>query len=90
VNTRPVRFPPCAAGARPTTAIRESAGPSPGTGRPQYSSDRNEARLTRATSSRQVTRRGQARQPEIRSSRTGSSRVLRAARATPAGLRVTG
>ena len=32
---RPVRLPPCAAGARPTTAIRASAGPRPGTGRPQ-------------------------------------------------------
>jgi hypothetical protein len=35
VNTRPVRFPPCAAGASPTTAIRASAGPRPGTGLPQ-------------------------------------------------------
>ena len=35
VNTRPVRLPPCAAGASPTTAMRASAGPRPGTGRPQ-------------------------------------------------------
>jgi hypothetical protein len=70
--------------------MRESAGPSPGTGRPQYFSARNDARLTRATSSRQATSRGQARQPETHSSRTGSSRVLRAARTTPAALRVTG
>jgi hypothetical protein len=35
VKTRPVRLPPCAAGASPTTAMGASAGPSPGTGRPQ-------------------------------------------------------
>ena len=33
MNTRPVRLPPCAAGASPTTAMRASAGPRPGTGR---------------------------------------------------------
>ena len=32
---RPVRLPPCAAGASPTMAIWASAGPQPGTGRPQ-------------------------------------------------------
>ena len=37
VNTRPVRLPPCAAGARPTTQHAGVAGRrSPGTGRPQY------------------------------------------------------
>jgi len=35
VNTRPVRLPPCAAGARPRIAMRASGGPKPGTGRPQ-------------------------------------------------------
>ncbi|CAM5696374.1 hypothetical protein SALBM311S_01050 [Streptomyces alboniger] len=36
VNIRPVRLPPCAAGARPTISIRAFGGPKPGTGRPQY------------------------------------------------------
>ena len=37
VKIRPVRLPPCAAGARPTTATDASRGPQPVTGRPQYS-----------------------------------------------------
>ena len=36
VNTRPVRLPPCAAGARPTTSTRAAGSPNPGSGRPQY------------------------------------------------------
>ena len=48
VNTRPVRLPPCAAGASPTTQQPGRAGRrSPGTGRPQYSSSRNAARFSR-------------------------------------------
>ena len=35
VNMRPVRFAPCAAGARPTMSTRADASPNPGTGRPQ-------------------------------------------------------
>ena len=35
VNTRPVRLPPWAAGARPTMRRRAFASPKPGTGRPQ-------------------------------------------------------
>ena len=35
VNTRPVRFPPWAAGARPTTTTCAPGSPNPGTGRPQ-------------------------------------------------------
>ena len=35
VNTLPVRLPPCAAGASPTTIKRACASPKPGTGRPQ-------------------------------------------------------
>jgi len=35
VKTRPVRLPPCAAGARPTTASRARGSPHPGTGRAQ-------------------------------------------------------
>ena len=45
VNTRPVRFPPCAAGARPTTSNRAAGSPNPGTGRPQYSSCRKRGAL---------------------------------------------
>ena len=40
VNTRPVRLPPCAAGARPSTYTRAAGSPKPGTGLPQYSSSR--------------------------------------------------
>src|SRR3954471_10526497 len=61
VKMRPVRLPPCAAGARPRMMTRASGSPKPGIGRPQYSSPANDARLTRATSSRQATRRGQRR-----------------------------
>ena len=35
VNTRPVRLPPCAAGASPTSRIRAAGSPKPGTGRAQ-------------------------------------------------------
>jgi hypothetical protein len=35
VNTRPVRFAPCAAGARPTRSSRARGSPKPGTGLPQ-------------------------------------------------------
>lgn len=35
VNTRPVRLPPWAAGARPTSRTRAAGSPKPGTGRPQ-------------------------------------------------------
>ena len=58
VKMRPVRLPPCAAGARPRMPIRASAGPKPGTGRPQYSWSRKAARLVAATSSRHATSRG--------------------------------
>ena len=36
VKTRPVRLPPCAAGARPTMSSRAAGSPKPGTGRAQY------------------------------------------------------
>ena len=45
MNIRPVRFPPCAAGARPTTASDASGGPNPGTGLPQYSQSWNARRV---------------------------------------------
>jgi hypothetical protein len=35
VNTRPVRLPPCAAGARPSRRIRAAGSPKPAIGRPQ-------------------------------------------------------
>ena len=59
MNTRPVRLPPCAAGASPSTYTRACGSPKPGTGRPQYSSSANAARFSRATRSRHSTRRGQ-------------------------------
>ena len=59
VKTRPVRLPPCAAGASPTSRIRASGSPNPGTGRPQYVSSRNRATFSRATRSRHSTNRGQ-------------------------------
>ena len=65
VNTRPVRFAPCAAGARPRIAIRACGSPKPATGRPQYRSPAYAARFSRATCSRQATSRGQRRQPSI-------------------------
>ena len=36
VNMRPVRLPPCAAGASPTSSTRASGSPKPGSGRAQY------------------------------------------------------
>src|SRR3989454_12484340 len=61
VNTRPVRLPPWAAGASPTTRTSAFGSPNPGTGRPQYSQSRNAARFVRATCSRYRTRRGHRR-----------------------------
>ena len=58
VKTRPVRFPPCAAGASPTMASRARGSPHPGTGRAQYVQSRKARRFTRPTSSRQRTSRG--------------------------------
>ncbi len=81
MNTRPVRLPPCAAGASPTSRIRASAGPNPGTGRPQYVSSRKRATLTLACSSRQSTSRGQAKQSAISASSVGRSWAVAAAAA---------
>src|SRR5690606_8263068 len=59
VNILPVRFPPWAAGARPTTRIGASIGPNEGTGRPQYSSEAKAARFSVvALRSRHSTTRG--------------------------------
>jgi hypothetical protein len=65
VNMRPVRFAPCAAGARPSTSRRAEGSPNPGSGRPQYSSPAKQARRSRATSSRHATRRGHRLQSAI-------------------------
>src|SRR3954453_11701834 len=71
VKIRPVRLPPCAAGASPTMAMVAAGSPKPGTGRPQYVWSANLAPLSRAASSRHATRRGHARQ-------TTTSAVMRA------------
>ena len=73
VNTRPVRLPPWAAGARPRTSTRAAGSPKPGTGRPQYSSPANDARFSRATCSRHATSRGQRRQATTSCSRRARS-----------------
>src|SRR5690606_9259113 len=59
VKTLPVRLPPCAAGASPTTSRRARGSPNPGTGRPQYVSWRKATRFSRATCRQYVRRRGQ-------------------------------
>ena len=80
MNIRPVRLAPCAAGARPTISNRGRSDPQPGTGRPQYGWSANARRLTTATSSRQVTSRGQARHTLIvASSSATDARPLRPA-----------
>ena len=65
VKTRPVRLPPCAAGASPTSRIRASGSPNPGTGRPQYGSSRNRLTFSRATRSRHSTSLGHRRHATI-------------------------
>src|SRR5262245_10698170 len=59
---RPVRLPPCAAGASPTISRRALSEPRLGTGLPQYSWSRKRRTFTRATSSRYTVNRGQSRQ----------------------------
>src|SRR5690606_21903960 len=82
-------LPPFAAGANPMITTRGDADPQPGTGRPQYGCPANALRLVTATSSRQVTRRGQARQTDERA--VSSVRSAEAANSwTSAGVRATG
>src|SRR5262245_53053115 len=78
---RPVRLPPCAAGAKPTTSSRALGSPKPGTGLPQYSSSRNAARFSHAVCSRHATRRGHFRHAMI-----VSFRVVNDTRAAMAGM----
>src|SRR5439155_12724313 len=75
VNARPVRFPPWAAGARPTIRTLASGTPNPGTGRPQYTQSRKAARFVRATRSRYRTSRGHWQHATI-SEATRSMRAL--------------
>jgi hypothetical protein len=81
VKIRPVRLPPWAAGAKPTMSSRGAASPKPGTGRPQYGWLANDRRFVTATSSRQATRRGQARHTD--------DRAVSSARSVPAASRAT-
>src|SRR6267378_4102085 len=71
---RPVRLPPCAAGASPTSTSRAAGSPKPGTGRAQYVCSENLRTLTRAASSRQATSRGQARHATMRACSSRSAR----------------
>ena len=82
MNTRPVRLPPCAAGANPSIRIRGRVDPHPVIGRPQYGSSANERRLTTATSSRHATSRGQARHTLTRASSSATSPTRAASAAT--------
>src|SRR5690606_941134 len=90
VKIRPVRLPPCAAGARPTMSTRGCSSPHPATGRPQYVSSAKARRLTSATSSRQATRRGQARQTDCLAVSSASVRLAAASSRTSEGSRATG
>src|SRR6266568_2157078 len=69
---RPVRFAPCAAGASPRISNCAFESPKPGTGLPQYSHSRYARRFSRATLSRNFTRRGHLRQETISSFKTRS------------------
>ena len=84
MKTRPVRLPPWAAGASPTSTTRAFPSPKPGTGRPQYSSSANAGRRSFATCSRHATKRGQRRHRVISS--VSSASLSRRARDGPARL----
>ena len=81
VNTRPVRLPPCAAGASPSSRIRASGSPNPGSGRPQYGLvaeprdllDARRARATRPAAGSAGTRRSP---PDSAAQRAARSRPL--------------
>ena len=90
MNIRPVRLAPCAAGASPTISSRGRSDPQPGTGRPQYGWSAKARRLTFATSSRQLTSRGQARQTLITASSSGIDPAGAASAATWAVSAATG
>ncbi len=58
---RPVRFAPCAAGAKPTIRSLAFGSPNDGTGLPQYSWSLKDARFSAATLSRHSTSLGHLR-----------------------------
>ena len=90
VKIRPVRLPPWAAGASPRMRIAGAGSPQPGIGRPQYGSSMKDLRRTAATSSRQATRRGQARHTDCRAVSSARPADPAASERTSAGLVATG
>src|SRR2546423_309733 len=71
---RPVRFAPCAAGARPTTSKRAAGSPNPGTGFPQYVQSRNSRFFSRAT--RRQWRRSRGQRPQATIARLTAARLV--------------
>ena len=96
VKSRPVRLPPWAAGASPTTRMRAAGSPNPGNGRAQYRCPEKRAGGLAAASSRHATSRGQRRQATTsaatisqRLGRHASSSDTRAARSTAKVVRAS-
>src|SRR3954452_2722349 len=81
VNTRPVRLPPWAAGARPRTRTRAAGSPKPGMGRPQYSSSAKRRTRTRAPSSRRARSGGQ--RPQAMTSRSSAAQAAASGEPAP-------
>jgi hypothetical protein len=90
VKIRPVRLPPCAAGASPAITTRGAGSPQPATGRPQYGWSANDRRLVVATSSRHSTSRGHARHTETIASNSAGVLAFAASRTTSAASAATG
>jgi hypothetical protein len=86
---RPVRLAPWAAGANPMINTRGRSEPQPGTGRPQYGWSAKARRLASATSSRQLTNRGQARHTLLSASSSAIEPAWAAIAATCAALAAT-
>ena len=89
MNTRPVRLPPCAAGASPRIITRGRGAPQPDTGLPQYGSSANDLRLSTATCSRHWTSRGQARHTDTSASSSSTVCAAAAIALTWAGVDAT-
>ena len=89
VKIRPVRLPPCAAGASPSMRIAGSGTPAGHRAPPVRLVDEGLAR-TAATSSRQATRRGQARHTDCRAVSSGRVPALAASSRTSAASRAAG
>ncbi len=90
VNILPVRFPPCAAGANPTTSRCGLGSPKEGTGRPQYGSVANARRFSAATRSRHRTSLGHARHTDRTACSCARSAAPAASLRTCAGPRAIG